>query len=196
MNIPDDRKLFSAIAHGDEAAFRLLYHRYNALLIGSVKKLLKSDTTAEEVMQEVFLKVWLLRDTLADIENPGGWLYTLASNRSLSVLRQHAREKNRQDDIIADIPDQDDFSAGIYAKELQGLIKTAVEKLPASRREVFMMNTQEGKSRREIAEALDISENTVKNQLVTARKFIREYLEKHTGTRLPILLITLLSRFL
>ncbi|SEW39444.1 RNA polymerase sigma-70 factor [Chitinophaga arvensicola] len=196
MNLNEDRILFSKIASGDETAFRLLYHRYNAILAGSVKKLLKSDMAAEEVLQEVFLKVWMVRDTLKHIENPGGWLYTLASNYSLSALRKLAREKQRQEDVAEDLPDDADVPAGIYAKELQALIKHAVEKLPASRREVFMMNTQEGKSRKEIADALDISENTVKNQLVTARRFIREYLEKHTGTRLPILLIILLSRFL
>ncbi|HEY9261044.1 RNA polymerase sigma-70 factor [Chitinophaga sp.] len=195
MSLTEDRLLFSKIAGGDETAFRLLYHRYNAVLLGSVTKLLKSGTAAEEVLQEVFLKVWLVRHTLGDIENPGGWMYTLASNYSLSVLRKHARERNRQDDVAEDIPDNEDVSAGIYARELQELIKHAVEKLPASRREVFILNTQDGKSRKEIAEALDISEHTVKNQLVTARKFIREYLEKQTGTRLPILLIILLSRF-
>ncbi|MBS0031103.1 RNA polymerase sigma factor [Chitinophaga sp. 22321] len=195
MNNTEDRLLFSKIAVGDETAFRLLYHRYNAVLSGSVKKLLKTDAAAEEVLQEVFLKIWLVRHTLADIENPGGWMYTLAANYSLSALRKHAREKHRQDDISEDVPDNEDLSSGIYARELQELIKHAVEKLPASRREVFMMNTRDGKSRKEIATALDISENTVKNQLVTARKFIREYLEKQTGTRLPILLIILLSRF-
>lgn len=194
MSLTGDRLLFFQIADGDETAFRSLYHRYNAVLLGSVKKLLKSDTAVEEVLQEVFLKVWLVRHTLRDIENPGGWLYTLAANYSLSALRKHARERNRQNDI-EDVADNEDASAGIYARELQALIKDAVEKLPASRREVFMMNTQEGKSRKEIADALAISENTVKNQLVTARKFIREYLEKQTGTRLPILLIILLSRF-
>lgn len=195
MNITEDRLLFARIAVGDETAFRLLYHRYNAVLSGSVKKLLKTDTAAEEVLQEVFLKIWLVRDTLGTIENPGGWMYTLTANYSLSVLRKHARERNRQDDISEDMPDNEDLSAGIYARELQELIKDAVEKLPAARREVFIMNTQDGKSRKEIASALDISEHTVKNQLVTARKFIREYLEKQTGTRLPILLMILLSRF-
>lgn len=195
MSLSEDRILFSRIASGDEAAFRLLYHRYNAVLTGSVKKLLKSGMASEEVLQEVFLKVWMMRHTLESIENPGGWMYTLAANYSLSALRKHAREKHRQDDIADDMPDNADVPAGIYAKELQALIRHAIEKLPASRREVFMMNTQEGKSRKEIADALDISENTVKNQLVTARRFIREYLEKHTGTRLPILLIILLSKF-
>lgn len=196
MTLHEDRTLFSLIAGGDEAAFRILYHRYNAVLSVSVRKLLKSEEAAAEVLQEVFLKVWLLRHTLKDIENPAGWMYTIASNYSLSVLRKYARDKNRHEAITDDdiIEDGNDLSEGFQAKELQGHIRNAIAQLPASRREVFMMNTQEGKSRKEIAQALDISEHTVKNQLVTARKFIREYLEKHTGDYLPAIIVALLLR--
>ncbi|NSL87331.1 RNA polymerase sigma factor [Chitinophaga solisilvae] len=196
MNLSEDRILFSRIAGGDEAAFRTLYHRYNAVLRGSVRKLLKTGEAAEEVLQEVFLKVWIQRETLEEIENPAGWMYTIAANLSLSQLRKHAREKIRREiSATEDIQDHHDFSEGFYAKELQGLIRLAVDKLPASRREVFMLNTQEGKSRREIAQALDISEHTVKNQLVTARKFIREYLEKHTGHSFPLIIVMMLLNY-
>ena len=195
MKLHEDRILFSRIAEGDEAAFRILYHRYNAVLSVSVRKLLKSEETAAEVLQEVFLKVWLLRHTLKDIENPAGWMYTMASNYSLSVLRKYARDKNRHEAISDDeIEDSHDLSEGFQAKELQEHIRNAIAQLPASRREVFMLNIQEGKSRKEIAQALDISEHTVKNQLVTARKFIREYLEKHTGDYLPVIVMALLLR--
>ncbi|RBL91441.1 RNA polymerase sigma factor [Chitinophaga flava] len=195
MNIHEDRILFSRIASGDEAAFRILYHRYNAVLSVSVRKLLRSEEAAAEVLQEVFLKVWLLRHTLETIENPAGWMYTMASNYSLSILRKVAREKYRVEAITHDdIEDSLDVTEKFRVKELQGHIKNAIEQLPPSRREVFVMNTQDGKSRKEIAEALDISEHTVKNQLVTARKFIREYLEKHTGEGLPVLLIGVLLR--
>ncbi|SHM46140.1 RNA polymerase sigma-70 factor, ECF subfamily [Chitinophaga jiangningensis] len=195
MNITEDRELFSRIASGDEYAFRLLYHRYNAVLAKGVKKMLRSDTAAAEVLQEVFLKVWLQRDTLVNIENPGGWLYTLAANFSLSQLRLQAREKVRTEDLPADdIQDNLDLSEKFYAKELQSILRDAIAALPVSRRQVFMMSMQDGKSRREIADALDISENTVKNQLLSARRFVREYLEQKTGNPLPLLLIALLLK--
>ncbi|HVI49186.1 MAG TPA: RNA polymerase sigma-70 factor [Chitinophaga sp.] len=197
LKLYEDRILFSRIARGDEAAFRMLYHRYNAVLSGAVRKLLKSDDEAAEVLQEVFLKVWLQRDTLEGIENPGGWLYTMASNYSLSVLRKHARRIDQEGHIPDDeIPDDNNLPEAFYAKELQGLISKAVDKLPDSRREIFMMSTQEGRSRKEIAGALKISEHTVKNQLVTARRFIRDYLEQHTGQRLPVVIILLLAGLL
>lgn len=195
MKLHEDRILFSRIAGGDEAAFSILYHRYNAVLLASVRKLLRSEEAAAEVLQEVFLKVWQLRHTLEDIENPAGWMYTIASNYSLSALRKIAREKIRVEAITHDeIEDNQDMTAGFRVKELQLHIRNAIAQLPASRREVFILNTQEGKSRKEIAEALDISEHTVKNQLVTARKFIREYLEKYTGDCLPLFLAGVLLR--
>ncbi|MBV7530958.1 RNA polymerase sigma factor [Chitinophaga sp. sic0106] len=196
MNLTEDRELFSRIASGDEYAFRLLYHRYNAVLAKGVKKLLRSDADAAEVMQEVFLKVWLQRDRLVHIDNPGGWLYTMASNLSLSQLRLQAREKGRTEDLPADdIQDNLDLSEKFYAKELQSILRDAIAALPVARREVFMMSMQDGKSRREIADALAISENTVKNQLLSARRFVREYLEQKTGNPLPLLLIALLLKF-
>ena len=196
MSLMEDRVLFSQIASGDETAFRTLYHRYNAVLARAVMKLLRSETAAAEVLQEVFLKVWLQRDTLVNIENPGGWLYTLASNYSLTLLRQYAREKKHTQELPEeDIQDYQDLSEKFYAKELQGIIKHAIEALPASRREVFLLSMVDGKSRREIAETLAISEHTVKNQLLAARKFIREYLELKTGNPLPMLLLGLLLRF-
>jgi len=195
MNLTEDRELFSRIASGDEDAFRLLYHRYNAVLAKGVKKLLRSDAAAAEVLQEVFLKVWLQRDALPGIENPGGWLYTIASNLSLSQLRLQAREKVRTEDIPADdIQDNLDLSEKFYAKELQTILRDAIAALPVSRRQIFMMSMQDGKSRREIADALEISENTVKNQLLSARRFVREYLEQKTGNPLPLLLIALLLK--
>ncbi|WP_143307147.1 RNA polymerase sigma factor [Chitinophaga vietnamensis] len=194
MNINEDRILFSRVAEGDEAAFRELYHRYNAVLAGSVRKLLKSEEEAAEVLQEVFLKVWMIRETLTDIDNPGGWLYRLSANYCLSVLRKHAKERYRQEGILEeDIKDQHDLSEGFDAKELQGLVKEAIEQLPASRREVFLLSMQEGKSRKEIAGQLDISEHTVKNQLLSARKFIREYLEMQTGSKFPMVLVMLMA---
>lgn len=157
--------------------------------------MLRSEEVAAEVLQEVFLKVWQLRHTLNSIDNPAGWMYTIASNYSLSALRKIAREKIRVEAITHDdIEDNEDVTAAFRVKELQLHISHAIDQLPASRREVFLLNTQEGKSRKEIAEALDISEHTVKNQLVTARKFIREYLEKHTGDYLPVFLIGVLLR--
>nr|WP_295872950.1 RNA polymerase sigma-70 factor [uncultured Chitinophaga sp.] len=195
MKIHEDRLLFSRIADGDEAAFRILYHRYNAVLSVSVRKMLRSEESTAEVLQEVFLKVWQLRHTLDSIDNPAGWMYTIAANYSLSALRKIAREKIRVEAITHDdIEDNEDVTAAFRVKELQLHISNAIDQLPASRREVFILNTQEGKSRKEIAEALDISEHTVKNQLVTARKFIREYLEKHTGDYLPVFLMGVLLR--
>lgn len=194
--IHEDKQLFARISDGDSAAFNIIFHRYNSLLFHSVLKLLKSEAEAEEVMQEVFLKTWIKKEELPAVENPGGWLYTMASNLSLSMLRSKAR-KNIQFTDLSQVAEEgtEDIKTDLYTRELRTLVEEAVNKLPESRKKIFLLTVQHGKKRQEIAKELGISEHTVKNQLVSARKFIQHYLEKSTGIFLPPILISLLSKF-
>jgi RNA polymerase sigma-70 factor (ECF subfamily) len=184
-----DKELFDRIAVDDESAFRDIFHRYNRRLHHTILKMLRSDEEAQEIIQELFLRLWLNRATLTGIDNPGAWLHTIASNLTLDALRKQARKYQ----TLVPATDTEDIEpqpgAQFELKEVQSLISEAVSKLPASRREIFILSRQQGMSRRQIAERLHISESTVKNQLTSALHFVQDYLNKKGGIYLPSLLI-------
>jgi RNA polymerase sigma-70 factor (family 1) len=178
-----DLALFARIAEGDEGAFRLFFHRYNELMYPFVLSLVKSEADAREVMQEVFLKLWVQRGTLTAVDNPGGWLRTVLTNGAYDFLRQQARYEMRLSKFEAlQAPEEDNFWQQLDAREARKLVQEALRLLPLRRRQIFQLNKMEGFNRREIAEQLQISENTVRNQLVEAVAFVQNYLRKNSVT--------------
>ncbi len=188
-----DKERFNRIAEGDEVAFTQVFHDYNARIYPAVLRMVKSTGEAEEIIQEVFLRLWLHRDKLPEISNPGGWLMTIASNLALTNLRHKAvelrsqprlREQTNASELVVE--------EALQAREVGRWIHEAVELLPPSRREVFLLSRNQGYSRKEIAEKLGISESTVKNQLNAALHFVNDYLLKNKGLSLPAFLLILL----
>ena len=94
--VHDERILLSLVASGDEPAFTRLFHLYEANIYPVVFRLTRDQQAAEEVLQDVFLKVWLKKEQLPDLENFGGWLYTIAENLTFNYLKSHQRAKARQ----------------------------------------------------------------------------------------------------
>jgi RNA polymerase sigma-70 factor (family 1) len=186
----DEPALFRRIAEGDEAAFRQIFHYYNNKLFPVVVSLVRSESDAREIIQEVFIKYWLNRTSLAEMANPGGWLYTVACNVAYDFIRSKATYQLKLRQLST--PDMDrDLEEQLDAKYTKALIDEAVAHLPQRRRQVFQMARLQGYSRKEIAEKLDISEHTVRNQLVEAVAFVQDYLEKHASVYLPAVLICL-----
>ena len=188
-----DRDLFRRIAEGDESAFRTVFHAYNRILYPYVLSVVKTEADTQEIMQETFLKLWLKRDTLAGIENPGGWLYTVADNNIKDHFKKEARYAKRLQKAGAEDSDLSDIHEQFDSREIKDLIREAVDKLPARRRQVFQMARLEGYSRKEIAETLGISENGVRNRLVEATEFIQDYITKNKSLYLPALLILIIA---
>jgi len=174
-----NRQLFARIAEGDEQAFRQVFHAYNRILFPFITAIVKSDTDAREIIQEVMLKLWVNRDMLTTVENPGGWLRTVAAHAAYDYLRKAAAYELMLARVQLVQPDAEktiwnDFDARLVRKT----IEEAMEKLPERRRQIFRMSKIEGFSRREIAERLGISENTVRNQLADAVEFVRDHLKR------------------
>ena len=153
-------------------------------------KLTGTATGAEEVLQDVFLKIWVQRQKLATIENPKAWIVRIASNQSLNYLRKIDTD-NRLFDRLKHQPTSQPMSPeqNLAAKEMSVFIHQAVEKLSPQCRQVYKMSREDGMTIPEIAEALNISPNTVKNQLIKALKQIREYIKNMIG----VILLTLLG---
>lgn len=176
----DEYQLFIRIASGDEAAFSEVVYHYSPKLLSFVFSLTKTRHTAEEIIQEVFLRLWQKREIL-ETDNLGGWLHRVAANLAYTYLKREALEgrllsyiKNRPVNQVSEIDQQIDY------KESETLIYKALSQLPVQQRKVYQMSLQEGMSRKEIAELLNISPHTVKNHQAKALQFIRNFMGRAT----------------
>jgi RNA polymerase sigma-70 factor (family 1) len=185
---PDDRHLFDEIAQGDETAFKTLFHRYLPKLYPFIVKFTRSEQATRDLIQETFIRVWLNRDKLPGIENPGGWLFTVASNECYSYARKNALYTKFSQPLNTESGTAPSTEEWLHGKELHRLISKAVDQLPPQRKKIYQMSRSQGKSIPEIAAELNISPNTVKNALVTALQFIRDYLAK-SGISLILFLL-------
>jgi len=179
MLYDNERSLFQLVAEGDEQAFNRLFHLFLPRLYPFIIKLTRSEAVTQDIIQETFIKVWLYRDRLGEIENPGGWLYTLAANKCYDHLRSQASRNALFVPITGDATVGNTTYTWLDSRELKRLIELAVNELPSQRKKVYQMSRNQGMTIPEIAAALDLSPHTVKHTLVSSLKSIREYLSGH-----------------
>jgi len=195
-SLEENYLLQTQVSQGDQQAFRTLFDGYHPRLFQYIFNLVKSKEVAEELVMDVFLKLWLSREMMGAIENLDGFLFKIAYNKSIDFFRAAARDKTIAD-IIWDrieIPAQSYADAPLLMQEYEKKLREAINLLPGKRKRIYEMSREEGLSHGQIAEALGISKNTVANTIVEAKQFIRSYLEKHYGLAgLVVLLACLLK---
>jgi RNA polymerase sigma-70 factor (ECF subfamily) len=195
-SLEENYLLQTQVSQGDQQAFRTLFDGYHPRLFQYIFNLVKSKEVAEELVMDVFLKLWLSREMMGAIENLDGFLFKIAYNKSIDFFRAAARDKTIAD-IIWDrieIPAQSYADAPLLMQEYENKLREAINLLPGKRKRIYEMSREEGLSHGQIAEALGISKNTVANTIVEAKQFIRSYLEKHYGLAgLVVLLACLLK---
>lgn len=191
-----DFLLQNEVSQGNQQAFAILFDRYHQRLFHFVVNLVKSREVAEELVMDVFLKLWLSRDMISTIENFDGFLFKIAYNKSIDFFRAAAKDKTVADIIWEriQIPAQSYADAPLLMQEYETKLREAIDLLPPKRRQVFDMSREEGLSHNEIADALGISKNTVANTIVEAKQFIKSYLEKHYGLAGLVVLLAYLLK--
>jgi RNA polymerase sigma-70 factor (family 1) len=176
-----DLNLFQQIAAGDELAFTEIYIRYSHRLLRHIGRLLDSELWAEEIVQDVFVKLWEIRNTLAEIENPSAYIFRIASNKTLDHLRHKAVETKMQYWVARNAEN----AAGSAENETENqfdfrisknMLKEAVNGLSLQKQLIYRLKHEDGRSYEEIATELKLSRNTVRNHLADALQFIRRYL--------------------
>ncbi|MBX3256005.1 MAG: RNA polymerase sigma-70 factor [Chitinophagaceae bacterium] len=177
------------VAKGDEEAFGRLVHIIYKKLFPFTASLIKSRTDADDILQEVFLKIWTHRSALPGIENPIGWVCTIIANTVSNHLRSRIRRELNIQKLNSQAATAEGMEDTLDAKFTQYLIDEAVSLLPEKRKLVFLLSRKEGLSRKEIASRLNISENTVRNQLTEAIHSVHDHLSRKSDTILPLLLV-------
>jgi RNA polymerase sigma-70 factor (ECF subfamily) len=178
---PVNTELFVQLAAGDEHAFRQVFHYYTPRLQPFVFSIVKSAAISEEIVQDVFMKLWINRHDVAAKDNPASWLFTVAANQSLGFLRRMSVERRYINKVklqIQEAWEQSPTEDQLFFKEHEALFKQAIEILPPQQKLIYTLSRQEGFSHKEIADQLNISPSTVKNQIVTAVRTLREFIRK------------------
>ena len=171
----DETALLQRIAEGDEQAFSALFVTWATPLAAIAMKILKNEYARQEVVQEVFIKVWLHRDKLDKVTHLGAWLRKITINQSLLALQRHAANDKRLE-ALQIIQNPADNTSSLELKEIHRLVHEAIESLPPQRKTIYQLNRMEGKTTREIAENLQLSHGYVRNALSAALALIRERL--------------------
>jgi len=191
-NVHNDKLLTTRIAEGDETAFTELFYDYLPLIKSIILKLTNEEQAVDDLVQEIFLKIWLTREQLPEIERLKNWILHLAYNQTFNWLRQ----KRVRSSIVAGISDEniqpvDTTTDPASLEETRRLIATAIDQLPQQAYRVYQLNRQYGYSIADIAEQMNLSKQTVKNTLNRAVKAIRGHL-KTNGMDLPLVLLMML----
>jgi RNA polymerase sigma-70 factor (family 1) len=192
----DARLLLKEIAKGNEKAFKTLYDGCFDHITAYIFKLCKSPSATEEIMQEIFLKLWVNRAALADVDTPEAYIFTIARNKTIDYLRRLAKESRLINTLSAQLQHPDNnIDDKLNREELQRLIEEALSQLSPQKNQVFRLSKQEGLTHDEIAERMQVSKSTVKNHLSETLKHIREHISKQPNHEtLFVLLVTFIER--
>jgi RNA polymerase sigma-70 factor (family 1) len=180
-NTYTDKELLLQVADGDREAFRQLFNLYKLRLYSFVLQMTHSRVDAEEIVQDVFTKLWLSRETLVGVDYPGKYIYTIARNKTLNHLTRLARDRRLLHQLWVNVSHHDNATQEIIqAQESQQLISKAISLLPAQRQTIFQLSREQGLTHEEIAARLGLSKSRVKNLLVEILKHIRDYLARYS----------------
>lgn len=176
-----DREILQLVANGDKHAFKQLFDQYKGKLFSFVLQMTHSRVDAEEIVQDVFTRLWEGRDGLAAVEYPAKYIYTIARNKTLNHLTRLARDRKLLHQLWVNVSQQENPSEDLlHARECQQLISKAISELSPQRQTIFALSREQGLSHEEIANRLGLSKSRVKNIIVEILKHVRDYLAHYS----------------
>lgn len=184
-----NKELVKKLKKGDMAAFDAIYSIYCHKLHAFVIRYLKQKEDAEGIVQEVFIKIWESRTKIDLYSSFESFIFTIAYNSTMSLLRKRVSDTKSKEYLKTHLQISNSTSAidELQYKELKNKLQNLLDQLTDRQKEIYHLSREEGLSHKEIAKKLDISENTVKNHLVTVLKYLRTQI----GSSLPVNLLFL-----
>jgi RNA polymerase sigma-70 factor (family 1) len=187
LPLTNENDLLGRVAEGDEKAFGVIFHHYRPRIYSYAFHLSGSSGQADELVQEVFLKIWLNRDKIPHVLRFDNWLFTIARNQVFDMLKGMAKEASaRRQMAELQEPEGGSVEDSLLSKENELRLQQALERLSPRQKLIFTLSRHQGMKHEEIASRLHISRHTVKTHLVQALKTLRSVLHFHSEIVLPL----------
>lgn len=177
----NERDLLQQVAQGDEAAFGRLMQQYTNLLASHIFRLTHSREQTEEIVQDVFLRIWQVREGLMDVQNFRTYLYVISRNQALNAIRSLIREKRRLEKWQRTMDQSGGWEPDTTDDLPYSLLEKAIAQVPPQQQEAWLLSRRQGLKYKEIARRMQLSEETVKKYIRYASLSISRYMESHLG---------------
>lgn len=171
----NEQALLSMVASGNELAFLQLFNHHKAKVYSVLLALTRSQVSAEELLQDVFIIIWKRREYLLQLDCFESYLFIIARNKSYKALKKTAIEKKKAATFRPEELHHNDAMESILVSEYQQLLHKAVNRLSPQQKQVYQLVKIEGLSREQSAHVMHIQPETVKAHLAKALKSIRAY---------------------
>ena len=190
-NLKSNKELLLLIQKDDKVAFFHIYERYYNRLFGFVLKYVKQKEDTEEIVQEVFVKIWESRSKIDAYSSFESFLFTVAYNATMNTLRKKANETKYIEHIksLQHTYDSPDLVDEIHFNELNSKVQSLLNELTPRQKEIFQLSREQGLSHDEIATKLNISVNTVKKHIANTLAFLKSQIDN--GLTINLLFIFL-----
>lgn len=191
LNFHKESELLQNVSTGSTEAFRRLYYLWEPALSSYLFQVTKSKELTSEIVQDVFLKIWMTRETLHEIKNFKAYLFVISKNQAINALKKSIVELEKFK-IFAENPHLYEDEVDEKKEYQYSLIDEAIDQLPARQKEVFLMHRYDRMTYQEIADRLGIGKESVKSHLSIGIKAVKSNLQSKIS--LILLFIDLVSK--
>lgn len=190
----NDRILLVKLRDGSEKAFDYFYQKYSLQIYRKIYKMTRVPEMSEELLQDVFVRIWDKRH-LIDPDKPfKSYLYQIAQNIIYDFYRKVAREERLKNEIKAIFEEAENFTEdGINLKDTKQILSHAIDNLPPQQKLVFTLCKIEGKTYDEVSTSLGISNSTINGHIVKATKSIKSFMFKYEDVAFIFLFVHFFS---
>jgi RNA polymerase sigma-70 factor (ECF subfamily) len=181
----NENELLQLAASGDQSAFAELFLQNRHKLFSFLMRLTQSPEATEDVIQDIFMKLWRSKSSLREIDHFSSYLFKMAQNQCITHFKRMAKETLIISRLASDSrPPQSSTEEQLALKEVQQQLQQAVSKLTPQQKLVFTLSREKGLKYEEIAAELNISSSTVKNHMIDALRIIRQHFHTAGNTLL------------
>lgn len=181
-------KQIELLKAGNPRAFKQIFLCYEKRLYYFVFSITKSEYIAEEILQEVFIKIWTNRESIDINRSFESFIFTITRNLTYNYLRDASRREAIRNELWSNVvAQQQDVESNVIFEEYKDIVEDIIQNLPVQKRSIYQLSRQEGKSNSEIAAILGISPKTVRNHLWNTMSTIRSQLKPYIDDTLRLI---------